>query len=127
MPGLLEECGNLFNSVPMGPLWFPFACKAAIPGKPAKHRVSGDCSITINHQLEAHRHPMPLPEDLMWKLSGGYGFTKVDLADTYNQIMLAAISQSAWLSAPIERYCFKCDFHLALARPLAIFGRSWTS
>ena len=36
---------------------------------------------------------MPLPEDLMQKLGGGYGFTKIDLADAYNQIMLAPESQ----------------------------------
>ena len=67
--------------------------KAALPGKPAKLRVCGDYSITVNHQLEPHRHPMPLPEDLMRKLGGGYGFTKIDLADAYNQIMLAPDSQ----------------------------------
>ena len=64
-------------------------CKAAIPGKPAKLRVCGDYSITVNHQLEPHCHPVPLLEDLMRKLGGGYGFTKVDLADAYNQVMLA--------------------------------------
>ena len=101
--------------------------KAAIPGKPAKLRVCGDYSITINHQLEPHRHPMPLPEDLMRKLGGGYGFTKVDLADAYNQIMLAPESHKRLALRTIEGYCFKCDFHLALARPLAIFRRSWTS
>ena len=67
--------------------------KAAIPGKPAKLRVCGDYSITVNHQLEPHRHPMPVPEDLMQKLGGGYGFTKDDLADAYNQIMLAPENQ----------------------------------
>ncbi|KAL5517164.1 hypothetical protein EMCRGX_G002655 [Ephydatia muelleri] len=36
---------------------------------------------------------MPLPEDLMRKLGGGHGFTKIDLADAYNQIMLAPESQ----------------------------------
>eukprot|EP00731_Ephydatia_muelleri_P006745 Em0003g993a len=44
--------------------------KAALPGKPAKLRVY-----------------------LMRKLGGGYGFTKIDLADAYNQIMLAPDSQ----------------------------------
>ena len=67
--------------------------KAALPGKPAKLRVCGDYSVTVNHQLEPYRHPMPLPEDLMRKLGGGYGFTKIDLADAYNQIMLAPDSQ----------------------------------
>ena len=67
--------------------------KAAMAGKPAKLQVCGDYSVTVNHQLEPHRHPMPLPEDLMRKLGGGYGFTKIDLADAYNQIMLAPKSQ----------------------------------
>ena len=36
---------------------------------------------------------MPVPEDLIRKLSGGYGFSKVDLADAYNQIKLGSESQ----------------------------------
>ena len=56
-------------------------------------RVCGDYSVSVNQQLEPHRHPMPLPEDLMRKLDGGHGFTKIDLADAYNQIMLAPESQ----------------------------------
>ena len=63
--------------------------KASLPGQSAKLRICGDYSVTVNQQLEPHRHPMPLLEDLMRKLGGGHGFTKIDLADTYNQIMLA--------------------------------------
>ena len=58
-----------------------------------KIRVSGDYSITVNPQLEKHRHLIPLPEDLIQKLSGGYGFTKVDLANAYNQVKLSSESQ----------------------------------
>ena len=47
----------------------------------------------INDQLEDHRHPLPLPEELMHKLGGGFGYTKIDLADAYNQIQLALESQ----------------------------------
>ena len=65
-----------------------------LPGqvKP-KIRVCGDYSVTVNSQLETHRHPIPLPEDLMRKLGGGYCFTKIDLADAYNQIKLGPESQ----------------------------------
>ena len=68
--------------------------KTILPGqvKP-KIRVCGDYSVTVNQQLETHRHPLPLPEDLMRKLGGGYGFTKIDLADAYNQIKLGPESQ----------------------------------
>ena len=67
--------------------------KAHLPGQSAKLRICGDYSVTVNQQLEPRPHPMPLPEDLMRKLGGGHGFTKIDLADAYNQIMLAPESQ----------------------------------
>ena len=56
-------------------------------------RVCGDYSVTVNPQLETHRYPIPLPADLMRKLGGGYGFSKIDLADAYNQIKLSPVSQ----------------------------------
>ena len=67
--------------------------KPCLPGQPAKLRVCGDYSVTVNQQLEPHHHPMPLPEDLMQKLGCGHVFTKIDLANAYNQIMLAPESQ----------------------------------
>ena len=59
----------------------------------AKLRVCGDYSHTVNPQLQVHRHPIPLPEELLFKLRGGYGFTKIDLADAYNQIRLGPESR----------------------------------
>ena len=56
-------------------------------------RVCGDYSVTVNPQLEMHRHPMPQPEDLMRRLGRGHSFTKIGLADAYNQICLGPESQ----------------------------------
>ena len=56
-------------------------------------RVCGDYSVTVNSQLEDHRQPIPLPEDLMRRLGGGYYFSKIDLASAYNQISLSPESQ----------------------------------
>ena len=56
-------------------------------------RICGDYSVTVNPQLEISRHPLPRSEDLMQKLSGGYCFIKIDLADAYNQMKLAPESQ----------------------------------
>ena len=68
--------------------------KNKLPGQEsAGIRVCGDYSVTVNPQLETHRQPLPLPEELMYKLGGGYGFTKIDLADAYNQIPLSKESQ----------------------------------
>ena len=58
-----------------------------------KLRICGCYSVGINDQLEDHRHPLPLPEELMQKLGDGFGYTKIDLADAYNQIQLAPESQ----------------------------------
>ena len=43
----------------------------------------------VNPLLEIHRYPVPHSEDLGQKLNAGYYFTKIDLADAYNQIELA--------------------------------------
>ena len=65
-----------------------------LPGqKRAKIRVCGDYSVTVNPQLETHRQPVPLPDELIHSLSGGHHFSKIDLADAYNQVKLSPESQ----------------------------------
>ena len=65
--------------------------KAPRPDGTTSIRVCGDYSVTVNPQLEVH--PLPSPEDLMRRLGGGAGFSKIDLADAYNQIRLAPESR----------------------------------
>ena len=68
--------------------------KQSQPNQPSGAvRVCGDYFVFINGQLETHRQPMPLPEDLMRRLDGTHYFSKVDLADAYNQIELGPESQ----------------------------------
>ena len=68
--------------------------KSPLPGQAkASIRVCGDYSVTVNSQLEDHRQPIPLPEDLMRKLGRGYCFSKIDLASAYNQVCLSPDSQ----------------------------------
>ena len=55
-------------------------------------RVCGDYSVTGNSPLEVHHHPVPLPEELIGKL-GGHQFTKIDIAEAYNQIQLGPESR----------------------------------
>ena len=92
--------------------------KAILPGQLSpKLRVCGDYSVTVNPQLEPHRYPMPRPEDLMQRLGGGHGFTKVDLADAYNQILLAPESQKR-LALSTRGVLFQMRLRLASAQPL---------
>ncbi|KAK3729828.1 hypothetical protein RRG08_058147 [Elysia crispata] len=68
--------------------------KKALQGQTkAQIRVCGDYSVTVNPQLETHRHLISKPEDLMRRLGGGHYFSKIDLADAYNQIQLSPASQ----------------------------------
>jgi len=78
---------------------------AQTSNKPAL-RVWGDYSVTVNPQLETHRHPLSLPEELMRRLGGGYGFTKIDLADAYNQVRLGPQSREG------SRWALIAEFYL---------------
>jgi len=82
-PALQKESGHVtFNS------WVPVRNASPSGETKAGIRVCGDYSVSENSQLETHRHPLPLPEELMRKLGGGHRFTKIDLTDAYNQIKL---------------------------------------
>ena len=63
------------------------------PNSKTSLRICGDYSVTVNSQIEFHRYPMPLPDDLMRKLAGSQYFSKIDLADAYNQIKISHESQ----------------------------------
>ena len=52
-------------------------------------RVCGDYSATVSFQHESHCHPLPRPKELMQRRGSEFGFTKIYLADAYNQIRLA--------------------------------------
>ena len=65
--------------------------KKVLPGQPnGKIRVCGDYSVAINASWKLTIIKFPLPEDLMRKLSSGYG---IDIADAYNQVLLGPESQ----------------------------------
>ena len=91
--------------------------KSLLPGQSAPSlRVCGDYSVTVYPQLETHRQPIPIPEELMRKSGGGYGFTNIDLADAYNQIPLSPESQkrlalSTQRSAPANTSTFWHQFN----------------
>jgi len=100
--------------------------KASLPGQERQRiRVCGDYSATANPQLETHHHPTPLPEQLMQRLSGGYGFTKIDLADAYNQIALAPESQKRLALSTHRRMLLRKRLLLESVPRPATFRRSW--
>ena len=56
-------------------------------------RICGDFKRTINPVSKLDRYPLPKIEDIFAKLSGGKLFTKLDLTQAYQQVMLDDESQ----------------------------------
>ncbi|XP_064477638.1 uncharacterized protein K02A2.6-like [Ornithodoros turicata] len=51
-------------------------------------RICGDFKITVNPVAVPEKYPIPRVEELFAKLSGGKKFSKLDLKDAYQQILL---------------------------------------
>lgn len=53
-------------------------------------RVCGDFCLTVNPVSNVSRYPLPRVEDWFAKLQGGLTFTKLDLSQAYQQLLLDA-------------------------------------
>ena len=51
-------------------------------------RICGDFKLTVNRAAKLDRYPIPKIEDLFASLTGGQKFSKLDLSQAYNQIVL---------------------------------------
>ena len=51
-------------------------------------RLCGDYKVTINQILNVDKYPLPKIEDLFVKLQGGVYFSKLDLSNAYQQLLL---------------------------------------
>ena len=51
-------------------------------------RICGDFRITINQASKLDRYPIPKIADLFAKLAGGQSFTKLDMSQAYQQLVL---------------------------------------
>ena len=56
-------------------------------------RICGDYKVAVNSALEVDQHPLPNPEQLLVELSEGEKFTKLDLSQAYQQILLSEDSR----------------------------------
>ena len=51
-------------------------------------RICGDYKMSVNPVSKLDRYPIPRVEDLFATLSGGESFSKIDLSQAYNQVLL---------------------------------------
>lgn len=59
-----------------------------VPKKTGGLRICGDYKLTVNPSLDIDTHPLPKSDELFASLAGGKVFTKIDLANAYQQMLL---------------------------------------
>ena len=59
-----------------------------VPKKDGGLRLCGDYKLTVNPTLDIDVHPLPKPEEIFTALVGGKRFTKIDLCNAYQQMVL---------------------------------------
>lgn len=86
--GVLELVNNSNWGCPIVP----------IPKPNGELRICGDYKVTINKFLTDFKYPLPRIEEIFASLQGGQLFTKLDLSNAYNQLILDDESQElcAW-------------------------------
>ena len=80
----LESCGIL-QKVTSSDWAAPIV---AVPKKDGKFRICGDYKVTVNQALDVAQYPLPKPDDLFATLAGGKRFSKLDLSQAYQQLVL---------------------------------------
>ena len=59
-----------------------------LPKKNGRMRICGDYKVTLNPCVEVDQYPLPKPKELFATISGGERFTKLDLSQAYQQMVL---------------------------------------
>ena len=59
-----------------------------VPKKDRSIRIYGDYKVTITPSLDVDQYPLPKPEELFASVSGGTKFTKLDLSQAYQKMLL---------------------------------------
>ena len=60
----------------------------AVPKKDGNIRISRDYKVTVNPELDENQYPLSNPDYLFATLAGGKKYTKLDLSQAYQQLVL---------------------------------------
>lgn len=84
-------------------------------------RICGNFKVTLNPYLDVPVYPMPTPEELFTKLNGGQLFTKLDLSNAYEQVVLNQKSHPYVIITPHLGLYQHTRLPFGVAAPPAIF------
>lgn len=60
----------------------------AVPKKDGTYHICGDYKVTVNADLDVDRYPLPKPDELFASPAKGQKFSKLDLSQAYQQLLL---------------------------------------
>lgn len=87
-------------------------------------RICGDYRVTVNQTLIRDKYPLPRIEDLFSTLTGGKTFTKFDLSQAYQQVLLEEEAKQYLTSTGGCSSTIQC--HLECHQHRQYFKESWT-
>ncbi|CAB3985346.1 Hypothetical predicted protein [Paramuricea clavata] len=96
-----------------------------IPKADNTTRSCGDYAVTVNPQLQVPHYQIPLPEDVFQKLRGGKLFSKLDMKNAYQQLLLHDESQQ-YMTIHTHRGLYRYKrLPFGIAASPAIFQHVW--
>ena len=89
-PKVEKALDKLENEGTMSPVEFSEWAAPIVPiEKPnGEVRICGDFKVTVNQVSKLDNYPIPKTSDLLTTLSGGQKFTKLDMSQAYQQLLL---------------------------------------
>jgi len=98
-----------------------------VPKSDGQIRICGNYKITLNPHLRVDRYPIPRVSELLTKLNKGVVFTKLDLAQAYQQVELEEESK-ALVTITTHKGLFKCNrLSYGIASAPGLFQREMES
>ena len=77
----------------------------AVPKKDGEFLICGDYKVTVNKFLDVDQYPLPKAADLFATLLGGQVFTKIDLTQAYQKLLLDdSLQQYTTINAHLGLY-----------------------
>ena len=97
-----------------------------VPKADGRIRICGDYKVTINPVLQVDQFPMPTPEDLFATVAGGKTFSKLDLSQAYQQVLLEPDSRR-YITISTHKGLYQYNrlpFGVASAPAILVTGKS---
>ena len=88
--GIEREIDKLQSAGIIEPIVFSdwAAPNVAVPKKDGSIRICGEYKVMLNPSLEIDQYSLPKPVELFASVSGGKKFTKLDLSQAYQQMLM---------------------------------------